>query len=64
MKIKIKISTHVSQALGSDIKISATRPLTSIVKFEIQSKRMKKKIKISTYMSQAFGSDINKQLEV
>jgi hypothetical protein len=60
MKRKIKISTHVSQALGSDMKVSATRPPTSSLRFEVQSQRMKRKIKISTHVSQALGSNINK----
>jgi hypothetical protein len=54
----------VSPALGSDIKVSATRPSTNNLKFEIQSQRMKIKIKISAHVSQALGLDINKQLEV
>jgi hypothetical protein len=59
-KKKFKISTHVSQALCSDIKVLASRPSTSSLTFEVQSQRMKRKIKISAHMSQALGSDINK----
>jgi hypothetical protein len=40
---KDKISAYVSQALGSDLKVSATRPSTSILIFEVQLQRMKKK---------------------
>jgi hypothetical protein len=43
MKIDLKISAHVSQAMGSDLKFSATRPSTSSLRFEIQSQRMKKR---------------------
>jgi hypothetical protein len=64
MKKKFKISAQVSQALGSDMKVSATRPSTNSLMFEVHSQRMKRKIKISTHVSQAVGSDINKQLEV
>jgi hypothetical protein len=59
IKEKIKISTHVSQALSFDLKASATRPSTNSLKFEVQSQRMKRKIQISTHVSQALGSDIN-----
>jgi hypothetical protein len=45
MKTKLKISTHVSQALGYDIKVSATGPSTNSLRFEVQSQRMKKKTK-------------------
>jgi hypothetical protein len=51
MKNKLKISTHVSQALGSDIMVSATRPSTSSLQFEIQSQRIKIKIKILAHVS-------------
>jgi hypothetical protein len=54
----------MSQALGSDMKVSATGPSTNSLRFEVQSQRMKRKIKISTHVSQALGSDINNQLEV
>jgi hypothetical protein len=64
MKRKFKISAHLSQALGSDIKVSASRPSTSSLRFEVQSQRMKIFFKTSAHMSQAMGSDINKQLDV
>jgi hypothetical protein len=54
----------VSQALGSDLKVSATRPSTRSLRFEVQSQRMKKKFKTSAHMNQAMGSDIDKQLEI
>jgi hypothetical protein len=60
MKRKIKISTHVSQALGFDMKVSATGPSTNSLRFEDQSQRMKRKIKRSAHVSQALGSNINK----
>jgi hypothetical protein len=64
IKEKIKISTHISQALSFDLKVSATRPSTNSLWFEVQSQRMKRKDKTSIHVSQAMGSDINKQLEV
>jgi hypothetical protein len=64
MKKKFKISTHVSQALGSDLKVSAMRPSTKSLRFEVQSQRMKKKFKTSAHMSQGMGSDIDKQHEI
>jgi hypothetical protein len=57
---EIKISAHVSQAMRSDLKVSATRPSTRNLRFEVQSQRMKRKIKTSIHMSQALGFDINK----
>jgi hypothetical protein len=54
----------MSQALGSDLKVSAMRPSTNSLRFEVQSQRMKKIIRTSAHVSQALGSDINKQLEV
>jgi hypothetical protein len=60
MKKKFKISAQVSQALGFDMKVSATRPPISSLKIEVQSQRMKRKIKISTQVSQALDSNINK----
>jgi hypothetical protein len=48
MKLKIKISAHVSQALGSDFKLSAMRLSKSSLRFEVQSERMK--IKITFYL--------------
>jgi hypothetical protein len=64
IKEKIKISTHVRQALSFDLKVSATRPSTNRLWFELQLQRMKRKIKFSTHVSQALGSDINKRNEV
>jgi hypothetical protein len=64
MKKKIKISAHVSQAWGSVMKVKATRPSTSSLRFEVQSQRMKRKIKILAHVSQALGSNINKQVVV
>jgi hypothetical protein len=64
IKEKVKISTHVRQALGFDLKVLAMRPSPNSLRFEGQSQRMKRKIKISTHVSQALGSDINKQLVV
>jgi hypothetical protein len=61
---KIKISTHVSQALSFDMKVSATRPSTNSFWFEVQFQSMKRKIKISTHVNQALVSDINKLLEL
>jgi hypothetical protein len=57
---KKKTSTHINQALGSDLKDLATRPSTSSLRFGVQSQRMKKKFKISAHVSQALGLDINK----
>jgi hypothetical protein len=57
MKKKFKISAHVSQALGSELKLSATRPSNNSLRFGIQSERMKIKINISSHLSQAMGSD-------
>jgi hypothetical protein len=64
IKEKIKISTHVSQALSFDLKVSATRPSTNSLRFEVQSQRMKRKIKVSAHVNQALISDINKHIEV
>jgi hypothetical protein len=64
IKEKIKISTHVSQALSFDLKVSATRPSTNSLNFEVKLQRMKRKIKISTLVTQALGSHMNKKLEV
>jgi hypothetical protein len=58
MKKKFKISAHVSQAWGSDMKVTRARPSTSSLRFEVQSQSIKEKIKISTHVSQALGSDI------
>jgi hypothetical protein len=55
MKKKIKIAAIVNQALGSDMKVSATRRSTSSLRFEVQSQRMKRKIKILAHVSQALG---------
>jgi hypothetical protein len=63
MKKKMKTSAHVSQALGSDLKVSAMRPSTSSLRFQVQLQRLKKKFTISAHVSQAMGSDIKKQLE-
>jgi hypothetical protein len=52
----------VSQALRSDMKVSATRRSTNSLRFEIQSQKMKSKIKISAHVSQALGSNINNRL--
>jgi hypothetical protein len=54
----------MSQALGSDMKVSAMGPSTNRLRFEVQAQRMEKKFKISAHVSQALGSNINKQLEV
>jgi hypothetical protein len=59
MKRKINISPHVSQALGSNMKVSATGSSTNGLRFEVQSQRIKRKIQISTHVIQALGSDIN-----
>jgi hypothetical protein len=64
MKEKFKISAHVSQALGSEFKLSATRPSKNSLRSGIQSKRMKKEINILAHESQALGSHLNKHLEV
>jgi hypothetical protein len=37
----------MSQALGSDMKVSATGASTNSLKCEVQAQRMKKKFKIS-----------------
>jgi hypothetical protein len=47
MKIKINFLPHLSQALGTHFKLSATRPIKNSLKFEVQSKRMKNKNNIS-----------------
>jgi hypothetical protein len=43
MKLKIKNSAHVSQALGSDFKLSGIRPSKRSLRFEVQSEEWKKK---------------------
>jgi hypothetical protein len=48
MKNKNNILAHLSQALGSDFKLSATRPIKNSLRFEVQSERMK--IKINYYL--------------
>jgi hypothetical protein len=58
MKRKINISPHVSQALGSNMKVSATGSSTNRLRFEVQSQRIKEKIKISTHISQALSFDM------
>jgi hypothetical protein len=60
MKIKINISAHLSQTLGSNFKLSATRPSKNSLRFGIQSERMKKEINILAHLSQALGSHVNK----
>jgi hypothetical protein len=49
---KIKISTHVSQALSFDLKVLASRPSRNSLRFEVQSQRIKEKIKISNHVNQ------------
>jgi hypothetical protein len=57
MKNKNNILAHLSQALGSDFKLSGMRRSKNSLKFGIQSERMKKEINISARLSQIFGSD-------
>jgi hypothetical protein len=57
MKNKNNISAHLSQALGMDFKLSATRPIKNSLRFEVQSKRMKNKNNISAHLSQALSTD-------
>jgi hypothetical protein len=64
MKKIINILAHLSQTLGSDFKLSATRPSKNSFRFGIQSERMKKDINILAHLSQALDSHMNKQLEV
>jgi hypothetical protein len=40
------------------MKVSVSRTSTSILRFEVQSQRMKKKIKIAAHVSQAWGYDM------
>jgi hypothetical protein len=58
MKKKFKISAHVSQAWGSDMKVTRARPSTSSLRFEVQSQSIKEKIKISTHVNQALSFDL------
>jgi hypothetical protein len=43
--------------LGTDFKLSATRPIKNSLRFKVQSQRIKNKNNISAHLSQAFGSD-------
>jgi hypothetical protein len=56
MKNKIKISGHLSQALGSHFKLLATRPSKNNLSFEVQPQRIRK-IKILPLLTQPLGSD-------
>jgi hypothetical protein len=43
--------------LGTDFKLSATRPIKNRFRFEVQSQRMKIKINFLPHLSQALGTD-------
>jgi hypothetical protein len=47
----------LSQALGTDFKLSATRPIKNSLRFEVQSQRMKVKINLLPPLVQALGTD-------
>jgi hypothetical protein len=57
MKNKINISAHLSQALGSDFKLSAKGPIKNSLRLDIQSQRMKIKINFLPHLCQALGTD-------
>jgi hypothetical protein len=43
--------------LGTDFKLSATRPIKNRLSFEVQSQRIKIKINFLPHLSQALGTD-------
>jgi hypothetical protein len=56
MKIKINFLPHLSQALGTDFKLSATRPIKNSLRFEDQSQRLKVKINFLPHLRPALGT--------
>jgi hypothetical protein len=72
MKIKINFLPHLSQVLGTEFKLTATRPIKNSLRFDVRSQRMKIKINFLPHLSprlgprfHAIGNKTNKkQLEV
>jgi hypothetical protein len=54
---KNQLLPHLSQALGTDFKLSAIRPIKNSLRFEVQLQRMKININILPHLSQALGTD-------
>jgi hypothetical protein len=57
MKNKNNISAHLSQALGTDFKLIATRPIKNSLRFDVRSQRMKIKFNFLPHLSQVLGTD-------
>jgi hypothetical protein len=53
---KNQLLPHLSQALGTDFKLSAIRPIKNSLKFEYQSQRLKVKINFLPHLSPALGT--------
>jgi hypothetical protein len=54
---KNQLLPHLSQSLGTDFKLLATRPIKSSLKFKVQSQTTKKKNHLLPHLSQALGTD-------